>query len=123
MRNRRYCSVGCRQHLRQKLTTRTGLLEALNVRHATFYFTSEMIVLDLLQGALPVFMLLGGALAIYVGFDEMHDKIRQERQRQSEELEKAREEIETARAEAGRYREELDRLKKDAQEAVPGIRK
>ncbi|HOE80155.1 MAG TPA: hypothetical protein PLB14_09395 [Smithellaceae bacterium] len=79
--------------------------------------------IDLLQGALPVFMLLGGALAIYVGFDEMHDKFRQERQRQSEELEKAREEIETARAEAGRYREELDRLKKDAQEAVPGIRK
>lgn len=48
MRNRRYCSVGCRQHLRQKLTTRTGLLEALNVRHATFYFTSEVIVLDII---------------------------------------------------------------------------
>jgi hypothetical protein len=47
MRNRRYCTVGCRQHLRQKLTTRTGLLEALNVRHATFYFTPEMIVLDI----------------------------------------------------------------------------
>lgn len=48
MRNRRYCSLKCRQHLRQKLTTRTGLLEALNVRHATFYFTPEMIVLDII---------------------------------------------------------------------------
>jgi hypothetical protein len=67
--------------------------------------------INLLQGALPIFMLLGGALAIYVGFDEIQDKIREERQRQDEELEKAREEIESAKAEADRYREELDKLK------------
>jgi hypothetical protein len=67
--------------------------------------------IDLLQGALPIFLLLGGALAIYVGFDEIQDKIRDERQRQDEELEKAREEIESAKAEADRYREELDKLK------------
>jgi hypothetical protein len=48
MRNRRYCSVRCRQHLRQKLTTRTGLLEAINARHATFYFTDEVIVMDVI---------------------------------------------------------------------------
>lgn len=47
MRNRRYCSVKCRQHLKQKLTTRTGLLEALNTRYATFYFTDELIVMDI----------------------------------------------------------------------------
>jgi hypothetical protein len=75
--------------------------------------------ITVLQGVVPVFMLLGGALAIYVGFDEMHEKISQERRRQAEELEKAREEIETARAEAGRYREELDRLKKDSRELQP----
>ena len=28
--------------------------------------------ITVLQGVVPVFMLLGGALAIYVGFDEMH---------------------------------------------------
>lgn len=67
--------------------------------------------INLLQGALPIFMLLGGALAIYVGFDEIQDKIRDERQRQDEKLEKAREEIESAKAEADRYREELDKLK------------
>lgn len=66
---------------------------------------------NLIQGALPIFMLLGGLLAIYVGFDEIQDKIREERQRQDEELERAREEIESAKAEAERYREELDKLK------------
>lgn len=70
--------------------------------------------INLLQGALPIFMLLGGALAIYVGFDEIQDKIREERQRQDEELEKAKEEIESAKAEAWRYREELDKLKKES---------
>lgn len=73
--------------------------------------------IGLLQGAVPVFMLLGGVLAIYVGFDEMQDQIRQARQLQDEELEKAREEIETAKAEASRYREELDRMKKDTRES------
>lgn len=45
---RRYCSQACRQHLRQCLNRRTGLLKALNVRYATFYFTDHLIVLDLL---------------------------------------------------------------------------
>jgi uncharacterized protein (DUF3084 family) len=67
--------------------------------------------LAIIRGALPIFLLLGGALAIYVGFDEIQDKIRDERQRQDEELEKAREEIESAKAETDRYREELDKLK------------
>ncbi len=67
--------------------------------------------IDLIQGALPIFMLLGGILAIYVGFDEIQDKIREERQRQDEELEKAKEEIESVRAEAERYREELNKMK------------
>jgi len=67
--------------------------------------------LAIIRGALPIFMLLGGALAVYVGFDEIQDKIREERQRQDDELEKAKEEIESAKAETERYREELDKLK------------
>lgn len=43
---RRYCSIKCRQHLRQKLNTRSGLLQALNTRYATFYFTNTLIILD-----------------------------------------------------------------------------
>lgn len=68
-------------------------------------------LLTILRGSLPIFLFLGGALAIYIGFDEIQDKIREERQRQDEELEKAKEEIESAKAEAERYKEELSKLK------------
>ncbi len=45
---RRYCSVSCRQHLRQRLDMRSGLLQALNTRYATFYFSDLRIILDIL---------------------------------------------------------------------------
>src|SRR5512145_714118 len=67
--------------------------------------------LTILKGAIPIRLLMGGLLAIYVGFDEIQDKIREERHRQDEELERAKEEMESARAEAERYREELNKLK------------
>ena len=44
---RRYCSLQCRQNLRQKLNTRTGLLQALNTRYATFYFSDTSIIMDI----------------------------------------------------------------------------
>lgn len=86
-----------------------GVIAAVIGLIGLVYYVGEF--LNLLQGALPIFMFLGGGLAIYVGFDEIQDKIREERQRQNEELERAREEIESARAEAERYKDELDRLK------------
>jgi hypothetical protein len=45
---RRYCSVDCRQKLRQRLDMRCGLLQALNARYATFYFSDLLIVMDIL---------------------------------------------------------------------------
>lgn len=48
MNRRKYCSMECRQKLRLKLDMRTGLLQALNARYATFYFTEGMIVMDVL---------------------------------------------------------------------------
>lgn len=48
MQRRRYCSIECRQRLRRMLNRRTGLLRALNVRYATFYFTDDTIILDVL---------------------------------------------------------------------------
>ena len=65
----------------------------------------------ILKGGMPIVLLFGGILAIYVGFDDIQDKMREERQRQDEKLEKAREEIEIVRAKAEQYREELDRIK------------
>ena len=45
---RKYCSIDCRQNLRYALNIRTGLLMALNIRYATFYFTDMMIIMDVL---------------------------------------------------------------------------
>ncbi len=45
--NRCYCSVRCRQILRQRLNARNGLLQALNTRWAAFYFSDTMIHLDI----------------------------------------------------------------------------
>lgn len=48
MSRRKYCSVECRQQLRNSLNLRTGLLRALNTKYATFYFTETVIILDVL---------------------------------------------------------------------------
>ena len=45
---KRYCSISCRQNLRQRLDVRTGLLQALNTRYATFSFTEHQIILDII---------------------------------------------------------------------------
>jgi len=45
---RRYCSMDCRKRLHYKLDVRTGLIKALNVKYATFYFSDVMIILDML---------------------------------------------------------------------------
>jgi len=67
--------------------------------------------ITIVRGAFPISFLLGGALAVYVGIDEIQSKIRDEKQRQEEKLEKAQEEIELAKAQAERYKEELNKLK------------
>ncbi len=52
IKNRRYCSVKCRQNLRQKLNMKNGLLQALNVRYATFYFSDTIIILDIVPNGI-----------------------------------------------------------------------
>lgn len=47
-RRRRYCSLACQQHLLASLNRRTGLLQALRTRFATFYFSDFAIMMDLL---------------------------------------------------------------------------
>ena len=65
----------------------------------------------ILKGAIPIALLLGGALAVYVGVDELKDKIREEREKEKEELNKTKEELEKTRAEAEKMKEELERMK------------
>lgn len=67
--------------------------------------------LILLKGSLPVILLLGGVICVYIGFDEIQSKLREEREKQDEELAKAKEEIELIKARAEQYRDELERMK------------
>lgn len=67
----------------------------------------------LLAGGIPVALLIGGALAIYVGYDEIRDQMREKKEAsaRNDELEKAKQELEKAKAEAERYKEELEKTK------------
>lgn len=59
MGRRKYCSIDCRQKLRYSLNMRTGLLNALSTRYATFYFTTALIFLDVLPyGSKNIFSFL-----------------------------------------------------------------
>ena len=68
-------------------------------------------LLIILRGAGPLAMILGGILAVYVGYDDMQDKMREQQRQQDAKLDKAREEMEMVRAKAEQYKEELERLK------------
>ncbi|OPY11119.1 MAG: hypothetical protein A4E70_00183 [Syntrophus sp. PtaU1.Bin005] len=74
----------------------------------------------LLKGAVPIFLILGGVLAVYIGFDDIQDKLNRERQKQDEELARARDEIEAVKAQTNLYREELDRLREGASKTSAG---
>lgn len=72
--------------------------------------------LHLLAGAVPLMLLLGGAMAAYLGYDEVKDKIpfpgkKQEEQAPVESEAKLKEEAEKYKQEAERLRAELDKSK------------
>ena len=69
----------------------------------------------ILQGGIPIVLILGGILADYVGIDAMQDKMREARQKHEVKLEKAREEIQKVKAQSDQYREEIEKLKGQAQ--------
>ena len=71
--------------------------------------------LVLLKGGLPILLLMGGLLAAYIGVDELQSKLREETEKQEEELARAREEIELMKVKSEQYREELERLKQERQ--------
>ncbi|MDZ4165256.1 MAG: hypothetical protein U1C55_09025 [Smithellaceae bacterium] len=81
-----------------------GLVGLIEWRH-------DFIVI--LKGAIPVMLLAGGVLAVYIGFDDMQEKMRDERERHAGELEKTKEEIEMVKAQTEQCREELNRLREE----------
>ncbi|MBW1979597.1 MAG: hypothetical protein JRJ12_00085 [Deltaproteobacteria bacterium] len=76
--------------------------------------------LQLLAGALPVTLLLGGAVAAYLGFDEVKDKLPYFGKKQEEaaptvdtdDSSKYKEEAEKYKAEAEKLKSELEEMKK-----------
>lgn len=70
--------------------------------------------LVILKGGLPLVFICGGILAVYIGLDEIQEKLKEEQQKQEESLAKAKEEIEMVRAQAEQYKEELEKMKEDA---------
>jgi arginine exporter protein ArgO len=73
----------------------------------------------ILKGGVPILLMLGGILAVYVGLDAMQDRMKEERQKQEEKLDKTREEIEQVKAQAERYRDEIEKLKEQARKNTP----
>jgi len=69
--------------------------------------------LILLAGGVPIALLLGGALAIYVGYDEIRDQLKEKKEARehAEELQKAKAELEKAKAESEKLKEELEKTK------------
>jgi len=80
----------------------------LGVMGFSFWWNDFIVIL---RGGIPILLILGGILAVYVGLDAMQDKAREERQKQDEKLAKAREEIDQVKALSEQYREEIERLK------------
>ncbi|HOJ51031.1 MAG TPA: hypothetical protein PLT64_00665 [Syntrophales bacterium] len=66
----------------------------------------------IIKGSLPLLFILGGILAIYIGYDDYQEKMKEEKRKQEEKLAQARDEIEKIRAQAELYREELEKMKK-----------
>ncbi len=70
--------------------------------------------LDLLAGALPLMLLLGGAMAAYLGYDEVKDKLPLPKNK-AHSTEPTPET--NYKAEAERYKEEVERLKAELNKA------
>lgn len=76
----------------------------------------------ILMGGIPIALLLGGALAIYVGYDELKDQMREKKDKEKEvtekadELTKTKEELEKAKAEVEKLKEETKAKPKKKEE-------
>ena len=81
-----------------------GIAAALGLVGLGIWWAEFLMVL---AGIVPVMLLLGGALAIYLGFDELKDSWKKDEP--EENLVEKEEEVE-------KYRQEIDELKKEIKE-------
>ena len=66
-----------------------------------------------LAGIIPAMLLLGGALAIYLGFDELKDSWKEDETAESPPVESEGEEVEKYKKEIDDLKDEIETLKKD----------
>jgi hypothetical protein len=107
---------GCHGGLAMSLLISGIVSVILGVIGFSLWWSDFMIIL---KGGIPIMLILGGVLAVYVGLDAMEDRMREERHKQEEKLEKTREEIERVKAQAEQYRDELEKLKEQANKNTP----
>jgi cell division protein FtsB len=69
--------------------------------------------LSVIAGTIPVLLLLGGALAIYLGVDELKDTWKQDEPEQTDTEASSSEEVEKYKQEINELREEIETLKKE----------
>jgi hypothetical protein len=67
--------------------------------------------LTVISGTIPVMLLLGGALAIYLGIDELKDTWKQEESPESEPDDAGDEDVEKYKREISELKEEIETLK------------
>ena len=68
--------------------------------------------LEILKGAIPVMLLLGGALAIYLGFDELKDSLKSDSAGDDTSYSPASEDTEKIKRELDELKKENEDLKK-----------
>ncbi len=66
--------------------------------------------LTVLAGTIPIMLLLGGALAIYLGFDELRETWKKD---EVEDAESEDEDVEKYKQEIDELKEEIEELKKE----------
>ena len=71
--------------------------------------------LSLLAGAVPLMLVLGGAMAAYLGYDEVKDRLPFGKKKEEEPAPASQEA--RFKEEADKYREEVERLKAEIEKA------
>ena len=75
--------------------------------------------LYLLAGAVPAMLLLGGAMAAYLGYDEVKDKLPAFKKKAEDVQEGATEDVSKLKEEAEKYKREAEQLRTELEKNKP----
>jgi hypothetical protein len=76
--------------------------------------------LRLLAGAIPMMLLLGGALAAYLGYDEVKDKLPFGKKEEKDEFAVGKDDTAKYKEEAEKYKKEAERLQAELEKSKSG---